>query len=324
MEQLEELRLQAKLLTLKELEDIGLDFVGDGEQGRTSFFEYLTEQLSGFAYAGSKSFVDGSQYVALRRPVGKVAPREGERLSSEKELEFLKRHTKRPVKVAVISPYFLSNDWQPGGFYNTKDAFIEDMVRVCKEEARRLSGKVDFIQWDDPGMSSLTELSVSDKDANESARLAVDAINEVARSASNALTAFHFCWGNRKGTHRTDGPLARIYPHLVDLKVDALFLELASSRHEDDINVLKEYPSNKIIAGGVIDVKTPDVEPVRVVKKRAKRLLDYLDPPRLFLTTDCGFAPTWDSDNIPRSACLLKLESLVEAARELRLEYGAQ
>ena len=98
-------------------------------------------------------------------------------------------------------------------------------------------------------------------------------------------------------------------------------MELASARHEDDVQVFKDYPSKKRIAAGVIDVKTPDVEPVRLVKKRAERLLANVDSSKLLLSTDCGFAPSWDSDRIPRSSCYLKLKSLVLAAQELRTIY---
>lgn len=318
-DQLDELKTQAKLLTIKELEDAGLDVVSDGEQGRTSFYEYLTEQVSGFTSARSKAFADGTSYDSLRKPVGKVEMR-GDPLVVE-EAKFLRAHTGRHAKVSTISPNFLANFWEPGGYYQTKESFLEDMIAVSKQEASALSGNVDYIQWDDPGLGLYTEPTLTEAKALELARTGVEAVNRVIAAAAlpaGTAKALHMCWGNLKATHQSDGPLMRIYPALLDLKVDVLMIELASARHEDDIEVFREYPSDKRVAAGVIDVKTPDVEPVRIVKKRVERLLKYVEPAKLMLTTDCGFAPVWDSDRIPRSSCFLKLESMTMAARELR------
>jgi 5-methyltetrahydropteroyltriglutamate--homocysteine methyltransferase len=313
------LKEQAKLLTIKEMEDAGLDMVTDGEQGRTSFYEYLTEQLTGFAVDSSRPFADGTRNVSLRRAVAKVGFR-GE-VTAVGEAEFLRAHTARKTKVAVISPNFLADYWKPDGYYKTRDAFMEDMVKVSKEEARALANKVDCVQWDAPGFTRYTEPAISDADATKLIRQEVETLNSVIQSATfpaGSQKAVHVCWGNYKSLHQRDGPLLRILPELLDLKVDILFVELASARHEDDVDAFREYPTKMKVAAGVIDIKTPDVEPAWLVKKRAERLLRYIDAGKLILSTDCGYAPSWDSDRIPRSSCYLKLRSMALAAEELR------
>jgi len=323
--QFEELKTQAKLLTIKEIEDSGIDIVTDGEQGRTSFYEYLTEQMSGFEFGESRTFAGGLSYTGRKRPVAKVEMKAEP--ASAREAEFLGLHSARKRKVAMISPFFLLNFcWEPGGYYKTQDSFLEDVLTASKIEARAISSRnVDYVQWDDPGFARFTETKFSDVQAKEAIRKGIDALNSIIQTVSFPPTvskALHVCWGNYKATHLYDGPLDRIYPELLDLKVDVLFLELASARHEDDVEVFKEYPSEKTIAAGVIDVKTPDVEPVRVVRRRADRLLRYIEPGKLILSTDCGFAPSWDSDRVPRSSCFGKLLSLSDTAKELRSSYG--
>ena len=325
IDQLEQLQREAKLLTIKEEEDAGLDIVSDGEQGRTSFFEYLTEQLTGFAMSKSKPFSDGTRFLGLRKPVDKVGFRDKEP-TSLKEAEFLRAHTKRKTKIAIISPNFLLTYWEPSDYYRTRDSFLEDMITVSREEAKSLSGKVDYVQWDDPMISFFTEARYSSEEARELTRDAVSNMNRVLQSVSfpaGMSKALHICWGNYKATHQADGPLSKIYQELLDLKVDLLLIEMASARHEDDIQVFKDYPDAKMkVAAGVVDVKTPDVEPVRLIKKRVERMLAYVPKENLYLTTDCGFAPEWDSDRIPRSSCYQKLESMAIAAGELRREYA--
>jgi 5-methyltetrahydropteroyltriglutamate--homocysteine methyltransferase len=319
-----QLKNEAKLLTIKEIEDSGLDFVGDGEQGRTSFFEYLSEQISGFELSKSKPFSDGTTFVARRKPVGKLEL-QGEP-TSLKEARFLREHTRKKTKVAVISPNFFGTYWEKGGYYETQDAFMDGMFALSKQEAQALAGQVDLIQWDDPMISLFTEETVPAQKARELTRSCVENVNKIIDSVSfptDKEKALHLCWGNYKATHQADGPLEKIYPELLNLKVDIFFLEMASARHEDDIEVFREYPDDqKMIGIGVIDVKTPDVEPVRLVRKRAERALKYIDPEKLRLTTDCGFAPEWDSDRIPRTSCYQKLCSMSTAAEELRKVYG--
>jgi len=178
VENLDELKTQAKLLTIKEIEDAGLDIVSDGEQGRTSFYEYMTEQMSGFTFGRSKVFASGMSYIGLKKPVSRVSL--NAELSTVKDAEFLKMHSSRLTKVALISPYFLANFcWEPGGFYASRDSFLEDILEASKAEARAMSGKVDYIQWDDPGITRFTEEKMSEKDALDFTRQAVEAMNAV-------------------------------------------------------------------------------------------------------------------------------------------------
>jgi len=66
----------------------------------------------------------------------------------------------------------------------------------------------------------------------------------------------------------------------------------------------------------VIDVKTPDIEPVWLVRKRIERAARHIDLSRLGVTTDCGFAPGWYSYVIPRAANFQKLRVMVRGAEE--------
>jgi len=111
--------------------------------------------LTGFTFDASRPFADGSGNISLRRPVEKVTLK-GE-ITAAQEAGFLKSHTSRKTKVAVTSPNFLADYWKPGGYYDTRDSFLEDMLEVSKEEVRALSGKTDYLQWDAPGFTQYTE-----------------------------------------------------------------------------------------------------------------------------------------------------------------------
>ena len=210
--------------------------------------------------------------------------------------------------------------WIPSYSYTDYDSIRKEVIRFTKEEIDSLvSAGVDFIQLDSPELTTYADDSIPDDLAEAEMRKAVEVINSVLPSSSkNVKTGVHVCWGNYRGTHRSDGFLSKIYPELLDLKADQLVIELASARHEDDIEVFKEYPSKRLeIGAGVIDVKTPDVDPVRIVKKRIQRLLNFIDKDKLWLNGDCGFASRFDTTLIPRSSCIQKLNSMSIAAKEV-------
>jgi methionine synthase II (cobalamin-independent) len=116
----------------------------------------------------------------------------------------------------------------------------------------------------------------------------------------------------------TGGSFRNLIPELYELRVSGYLLELANSQHEDDVEIFKEFsvPKGKRVYAGVIDVKTPDVEPSWLVKKRLERASKYIDISSLGVAADCGFAPGWYSTVIPRRANFQKLTTMVNAARE--------
>jgi 5-methyltetrahydropteroyltriglutamate--homocysteine methyltransferase len=325
-ESLEELKNQAKLLTIKEQEDAGIDVLTDGEQGRTNFFQYLAEGATGIEFGtpaslkGNLSVVDKVEFRDARN-IGNpmiVGPLgwNGEPITA-RDAKFAKQHTAKKVKMTIASPsLILRRMWRPNDAYPSYDSIRQDVEKFTRQEIDSLvAAGVDFIQLDSPELTTYADESVPDEVAKEEMAKSVETINKVIPHSSNVRTGVHVCWGNYRGTHRSDGLLSKIYPWLLDLKVDQLVLELASARHEDDIMVFKEYPSEKEIGAGVLDVKTPDVEPVRIVRKRIQRLLNHIDESKLWLNGDCGFASRFDTTLIPRSSCYQKLESLCLAVR---------
>jgi len=72
----------------------------------------------------------------------------------------------------------------------------------------------------------------------------------------------------------------------------------------------------KDIMLGVIDVGTDEVETPALVAERIRKALPYVEPGRLFPSTDCGLVPR------SRGAALGKLRALVDGTRLVRRELG--
>ena len=78
----------------------------------------------------------------------------------------------------------------------------------------------------------------------------------------------------------------------------------------------KDFPRDKELGAGVIDVKAFKAETAAEVAERIHAILRYVAPDKLWLNPDCGF---WET---PRWVVKQKLHALVEGARLVRKELG--
>jgi 5-methyltetrahydropteroyltriglutamate--homocysteine methyltransferase len=84
-----------------------------------------------------------------------------------------------------------------------------------------------------------------------------------------------------------------------------------------DCAVLEELPDKTIILG-VLDLSTPEIEPLDTVAARIRRALVYSKPEDIIVTPDCGLK------YLPRDAAFGKMKAVVEGAGIVRMELAAQ
>jgi 5-methyltetrahydropteroyltriglutamate--homocysteine methyltransferase len=85
--------------------------------------------------------------------------------------------------------------------------------------------------------------------------------------------------------------------------------------------LVKQFPKELEIGLGVISVQNYEVETPEQVVERAKRVIGSIEPERIWLNPDCGFAPGMYRA-FPREIAFAKLKSMTEAAKLLRKEYA--
>jgi 5-methyltetrahydropteroyltriglutamate--homocysteine methyltransferase len=85
--------------------------------------------------------------------------------------------------------------------------------------------------------------------------------------------------------------------------------------------LVDEFPSGLEIGLGVISVQNYEVETPEQVVERAKRVIGHIEPERIWLNPDCGFAPGMFRP-FPRDVAFAKLKSMTRAAEILRKEYA--
>jgi 5-methyltetrahydropteroyltriglutamate--homocysteine methyltransferase len=344
------LRDQAAAQAIADQVESGVDVPSDGEQRRDNFYSFLCEHLAGLRlmsmaelldYVEDKAAFEGLLRAldvpafAIKNPtvVGPLARREA--LVAD-DLAFARRHTDRPLKATLPGPYLLSRSiWVKAlseSAYPTREALVEDLVRILREEvAELLSRGVHFVQFDEPVLS---ELVFAGKSATRTfmcaalaakaspeaeLELAVDLINRVCAGFTGTVFGVHVCRGNWSTQEEVllSGSYAALMPTLARMRVDQLVLEYATER-AGPLEVLRDLPEGVSIGLGAVNPRTEELERPEEVAARVRELLRFLPAERVWLNPDCGFGTFAERPVASRDLARRKVAVLSEAALLLR------
>jgi len=137
----------------------------------------------------------------------------------------------------------------------------------------------------------------------------IEALNRAVEGVTGK-TAVHICFGYAALIHERPAAYSFL-PQLARANVTQISIETAQSNL--DCSILRELPGKEIMLG-VIDLSTPKVETVEVVKARVRRALPHIDAERVILAPDCGMK------YLPREVAMGKLSAMSQAAEQLRKE----
>ena len=344
---------QEVIAALRSQENAGVDILTDGEQRRDNFYSFAVDKLSGMQlmkvsdllnYAKDRARMEevlralDVPAFAIKSPivVGKLEKRQGLALD---ELEFVKKHSDRQVKIPLPGPYMLTrSSWFEGlsdQMYGSPEELAEDVVRILREEIQALKDQgADFIQLDEPILSQVvfgeesTETFMcaalpQRRDPTEELEFAVRLMNQTVEGISGIKTGVHVCRGNwsRREDVLLTGNYGPMLPYLVQMNVDQLVLECATPR-AGEMEVFKEYRNEKEIGLGVVNPRTDEIEPPEQIVDRVKQILQYFDPDKVYLNPDCGFGTFAERNVNTTEAAEKKLRAMSQAADKLRAEYG--
>jgi len=301
---LRELVEDATQAALLDQERAGVDVVTTGEMLRVRFIVGFYDRLTGLRALEPPRKL-GAPLWDTNTPfevIEKVTAPDG--LGIVEEWKLARALTTKRLKATVPGPYTLLVPLRLGEGYTDRDTLLADLVAIVNAECRALvAAGCDFIQIDEPhsGMYATTAPRF-DKGVNR----AVEGVT--------AKIAVHICFGNLYGRpFAAVRDFRNVYPALRDLAASQIVLEYAN-RGLDDLRLWREFPTDKELGAGVIDVKAFRAETPTEVAERIRRLLEYVAPDKLWLNPDCGF---WET---PRWLVRQKLRALVEGARIVRKE----
>jgi 5-methyltetrahydropteroyltriglutamate--homocysteine methyltransferase len=244
---------------------------------------------------------------AIKSPVV-VAPVKRKRPISLDELQFLRNHTRRLIKVPLPGPYMLTRaswiDPVSRNAYWTREELAKD-GRLLREEIQLLRDNgAFFAQLDEPTLTEVVYGDVSKQtfmcaaifskvDPREELTFATELINKTVSGISGIKIGLHVCRGN--WSRREDSLLKEDYapliPYFQEMKVDQLVLEFATQR-AGDLSVFKDTSNFKELGLGVVNPRTSEVESRERIIAKVEEALRYFDPSKIYLNPDCGFGPS--------------------------------
>ena len=295
---LEEAQDDATLVAIRDQERAGLDIITDGEQRRESYSNRFATALAGVDIDNPGTALDRSGHP---NPVPRVVgPIERKHPVQVRDVEFLRSHTSRPVKITVPGPFTMSQQAQNDAYPSEAELAEAYAAAVHDEVVDLFAAGADIVQIDEPYMQARPEK------AREFGLAALErALDGVA-----GTTAVHICFGYAAIIH--DRPSAYSFlPEMATCSCHQISIETAQSGI--DTAVLERLPAKQIILG-VIDLDDHAVEAPETVAARIRRALPYKRPDELVAAPDCGMK------YLPRDSAYGKLESLAAGAAIIRAE----
>jgi 5-methyltetrahydropteroyltriglutamate--homocysteine methyltransferase len=299
-EHLAEAQADATVMAIRDQEAAGLDIITDGEIRRESYSNHFATALEGVDIDNPGTALDRSGHPnPVPRVVGPISRPEPVGVD---DLEFLRSHTDRLVKMTVPGPFTMSQQAQ-NDYYSDDESVAMAYAEACNAEIRDLfAAGADVVQLDEPYMQARPEAA---------RRFGLTALNR-ALDGVDGTTAVHICFGYAAIIH--DKPSGYSFlSELADCSCDQISIETAQPNL--DPGVLADLPDKTIILG-VIDLSDATVETADQVAERARRALKVVGPERLVLAPDCGMK------YLPRESARGKMRAMAEAAALLRSEFN--
>lgn len=303
----------AVLLALVDQTEAGIDIVTDGEQRRRHYIWGFLEGLEGIDFQTlAKIPMRGGRYNQMVDAARVIGPLRRRGSLMRNDVQFLKQHTSKPIKVTLPGP-MTAADTLADEYFRDRRTLATEIAKVLNEEAHELAeAGADIVQFDEPCFNIyLDELEA----------WGVRAL-EVAANGIRAKKAVHICYGY--GTERvvkwkrdnTDwSHYWRSLPLLRTSTIDMISVECAASGVDPAVLALAK---GKDLMVGVIDVGTEAIESAEQVATRIRTALEHVPPAHLYPTTDCGLLPR------SRSAARGKMQALAAGAALVRAELNAR
>jgi 5-methyltetrahydropteroyltriglutamate--homocysteine methyltransferase len=293
----------ATLLAIRAFEQLGLDVITDGEMRRESYSNRFATALDGIDLEHPAE-IGGStgRATLVPRVVGQIRRRAPIEV---RDLQFLRAHTNRRVKITLPGPFSLSVQ-AVDDYYHDPRALALAYAHVVNAEIRELyAAGADVVQIDEPWF----------RNAPDKARaFGVEVVSKAFEGATG-VRALHMCFGYAA---LVTGKTANRYAYLEELAespVDEISIEAAQPRL--DLSTLEPLArAGKRIVLGTLDLGTSEIEKPDMVAERVRAALAYVPAEQIVVAPDCGMK------YLEREVAFAKLEAMVAGAALARLTLG--
>ena len=295
-------------LALRDQADAGVDIVTDGEMRRAGFFT-----------AAFYGHLIGLRELAPRRKVGVAGHDQRESYEAVEvlhapgglglvdEYRYVRQRTDRLIKMPCAGAYTLAGRIKPGAVYRDRMAVAQALAAIINAELKALVAEgATFIQIDEPSYAVHPDAP----------REFVELFNATVAGVE-AKIGLHLCFGNYVGRPVARRSYRPLFPHILDVHAHQFALEFAN-RELAELALWQEFPNDRELAAGLIDVKNYHIETPEEVAQNIRAALRFIAPEQLSVVPDCGFSQT------ARWASRAKLRAMVAGTRIVRHELTGQ
>jgi 5-methyltetrahydropteroyltriglutamate--homocysteine methyltransferase len=300
--------------------DCGLEVLTDGEFRRVSYWEKFVRLTEGLEVRDAVfTFHDAagheSKFTApyVSGKVGRGGP------ITLDELQYDGQKITMPAPSTMH--FYRFTDW--GSAYPDAQAFFADLGKVYQAEIADLAkAGCRYVQLDEVALAILCDPAARERvraageDPDRLVDLYIDAINQAVKGAPPGMAVgVHVCRGNYKGMYLSEGGYDSVAERFFSrTQVDHFLLEFDTPR-AGGFAPLRFVPKDKAVVLGLLSSKTPVLEKMDELRRRADEAARYVDPARLGISPQCGFASTMGGNPVTEADERAKLELCVEAAR---------
>ena len=302
--------------------DCGLDVITDGEFRRVSYWEKFVRLTRGLEVKDAVfTFHDAEGHESrFTAPYvsGEVARAQPITLD---ELGFGNNKITMPAPSTMH--FYRFNDW--GRAYESAEGFFRDLGKVYQAEIADLArAGCRYVQLDEVAVAILCDPAAREKlkagggDPDRLVDLYIDAINEAVTNRPPQVTVgVHVCRGNYKGMYLSEGGYDSVAERFFGrADVNHFLLEFDTPR-AGGFAPLRHVPKGKGVVLGLVSSKTPVLEKLDDLHRRADEAAKYVDAARLGISPQCGFASTMGGNPVTEADERAKLSLCVNAARSI-------
>ncbi len=307
---------------------VGLDVITDGELRRYAFYGHLVDSIEGFDKLGGWAIPfrnEKGEEVVQPRPVVVSKLRYKRSLCGE-EFTYLRAKTDKMAKVTFVSAQqaaaYYDKD-KSASAYKTVDAYLADIVDILTREVEELIRLgCTYIQVDSPQYAALLDPKIREgykQRGNDPDRLidvAIEMDNAVVGKHPGIIFGLHLCRGNNQSRYYASGDYGPITKVFKNTKFERFLLEFDDER-SGGFEPLKEVPQDRVVVLGLVTSKKPQLEKKEDLKRRIVNAEKYVSKDRLALSPQCGFASTWEGNELTDAEQEAKLKLVTDTAREV-------
>jgi 5-methyltetrahydropteroyltriglutamate--homocysteine methyltransferase len=303
-------------------QDCGLEVVTDGEFRRISYWEKFVRLTAGLEVRDAVfTFHDAAGHESkFTAPYvsGRVERREPITLD-----EFQFKNQKITMPAPSTMHFYRFTDW--GSAYPDAGEFFAELGKVYQQEMADLAKKgCRYVQLDEVAVAILCDPAAREKvkaggeDPDRLVELYIEAINQAVKNRPAGMTVgVHVCRGNYKGMYLSEGGYDSVAEKFFSrTNVDHFLLEFDTPR-AGGFAPLRFVPKGKGVVLGLVSSKTPQLESIEVLRRRADEAARYVDSKHLAISPQCGFASTMGGNPLSEADERAKLKLCVDTSRAI-------